>query len=517
MSGNTSTPVAAAAGVLLCTKCQQSISPGDREAFFCSSRNCKKGIHLKCCTGKTVKDADLARQPDTSFPFFCSMCAVKPRNRRNLNESISTAKLDDTVEESILREENTKLKDQNRKLIEKQAKYEDDINQLKIQMDALIAESRRKEDLRANKRLRTDTDETFFHDISGFPSTEALNRTVLEKTTTKSNNKTVIPEVAPSWFAALVDEVKRVSQRVSNIEGRTFNLRNRTPSPRRSSRSRDLKVTSNKVDTNKKTYAEIMANANRNPNTIRLIRVNDDGSRHCKEIMQSIQKDNMCVGEEITRITQKGTCNFSVTCGDAITAEKFEDNMNNKYGDSISITQPTINPPQVKITRLITDITDKNDILEQLLEQNRWMRDIEINADRNYIIMSYDQIEYTNIVLNTNLEGLKKMMEVGKVIFGLKTSRIYENINIFQCKRCQCLGHLHKGCIKEPICRICAKGHLTEQCTSTNLCCYNCKNAIIKSEGKLIIDTKHRASDDRCPQRKRKIEDIKRIISKQKN
>lgn len=531
--GSQSTPLAGGSGLLLCSKCNQSVLPNEREAFFCSRPGCKKSLHLKCCPGKTLKDADNARSADSLLPYFCSLCISRIKNpKRSLNDLLTTSKLDDTLDESIIKEDNAKLRDELQsakemidKLLElqsvqneKQVKQVEEISRMRMQIAAEQAEVIRISEVHARKRSRNDV--SFGPEVSGFagfPSHRILNKTITENDKT-IQNKTVIPDIAPSWLTAITDEIKRLASRVNYLESKQKTTRDRSFSPRKRSKSseRTVKPIINNEVT-KKTYAEIIANSKRNPNTIRLVRVNDEETRHCQEIMKSIQKDNLFIDDDITRITQKGSCNISVQCGDEVTAKKFNDAMVEKYGDAVTITLPKVNLPQVKITRIITDLTNDEEIYNQLISQNRWLSELELNLDRIYKITSYDQAEYTNIVLNTNIEGLKRMMDVGRVIFGLKTSRIYENINLFQCKRCQALGHLHKGCIKDPICRICAKSHLTENCTSTNLCCINCKNVMSKSEGKITIDVRHRASDDVCPQRKRKVTEIKKAFSKQKN
>lgn len=81
-----------------------------------------------------------------------------------------------------------------------------------------------------------------------------------------------------------------VSQRLAKIEERPVYRERKSISPRRRSRSKEPKIQTTRVNKPKQTYAEILAKSNRNPNTIRLIRVNDEDTRHCHEIMQLIQK-----------------------------------------------------------------------------------------------------------------------------------------------------------------------------------------------------------------------------------
>jgi hypothetical protein len=68
----------------------------------------------------------------------------------------------------------------------------------------------------------------------------------------------------------------------------------------------------------------------------------------------------------------------------------------------------------------------------------------------------------------------------------VRVEKLYSAAPTTQCQICQGFGHLETYCRKEPVCRLCAKGHSTKQhrcnsCKSTTSCehlepkCSNCK------------------------------------------
>lgn len=156
---------------------------------------------------------------------------------------------------------------------------------------------------------------------------------------------------------------------------------------------------------------------------------------------------------------------------------------------------------QLKITRLLTDLTDPNEILAQLMDQNIWLRNLSIQIDRIYTIKT-PKIEYTNAIINCDIDTHRQILERGRLLFGLSECRIYEQVNILQCLKCQRFGHFARECTFAASCKICAQDHETKNCTAEQSK-YTCHNCVLENKRNgTKLNTRHTSSDDRCPMRK---------------
>lgn len=487
--------------ILLCSSCHQGIGT-DKRIFECKS--CGAAIHLACAPrGYTEQDIEKLKRPDSILAFYCTKCSYKKKRKAeepiDLDKSFSLA--DSSANEGD--EQITLLKER--------------INE----MDAIISELRRQiaslqgdETNETGKRRRSVANVTFHPDISGIPEvvvTESLPDTHIA----------AIQEIINKAVVSPLNGLNRVLAGVVNRVERIELAFSRTPSlassdnvkPTSRGRSKSPAVSSNGPKKGNspisKTFAEIVAGSTYGPGSIRHIHINC-AEENCQDALMLIQKDQLCASQRVVKIQPKGPSDFSVTCANDESAAKVEAALLAKYRDALTIATPKPVVPQVKITRLITDIDDPNEILLQLVAQNSWLSSLNITADRHYKIHT-ESGSYVNIVITTDLVGQRKLLDIGSVIFGLKQSKIYEYCDINQCKRCQGLGHLARNCKKDVRCRICAGKHETKSCTpDAAVQCANCLDFNIKSKEKL--DVAHRSSDDRCTRRILKIKQIKQTF-----
>lgn len=67
---------------------------------------------------------------------------------------------------------------------------------------------------------------------------------------------------------------------------------------------------------------------------------------------------------------------------DQQSAKNIEDILSNKYKENIRITNPTRRPLMLKITRIQTDLQLTEDIKSQIMEQNKWTRDLLFKLEK---------------------------------------------------------------------------------------------------------------------------------------
>lgn len=454
----------------------------DKNIFTCGT--CKAVLHLKCGPSYyTEKDLDRMRRPDSLLTYTCNSCRTakrKPDPPANMNMSLS-ASLDSELQEFM--SHNQKLKDELADLSAKLSAQNEKIDE----QDAIIAELR-----------RFNGNDTFNPDVSGI----------------------TLP-TPPDDTNVILNELKKLTQSISSLSNRIgiieatggkpvaehirptvdLGIRDfRSKSPVRSSTNKPTEI--------KQSFAEILAQAPVSASSIRHVHINaDDGN--CDTLLTQIQKDNSLAKEKIIRVQHKGPCDFSVTCLNEDAASKLESALNNKYREGITISTPKQTTPQVKITRLMTDVNHEDEILEQLREQNAWLTPLNISAERAYRVTSGD-MSYVNLIVNADIASQRKLLEVGFIIFGVKQSKIFECVDVKQCRRCQGLGHLQRTCQNEYRCRRCAGAHETSACLSDEIDCINC--ILFNTKNTTKVNTGHRASDDRCPCKQAKIKQIKRAF-----
>lgn len=95
----------------------------------------------------------------------------------------------------------------------------------------------------------------------------------------------------------------------------------------------------------------------------------------------------------------------------------------------------------LKLTRIYTALELTEDIKNQIIEQNKWMRDLAFNIDRIYR-MNINGITYRNTIISTSLET--QMLNKGHIIFGLIMCFLHEHVDISQYKNCFRLGHIKR-------------------------------------------------------------------------
>lgn len=219
--------------------------------------------------------------------------------------------------------------------------------------------------------------------------------------------------------------------------------------------------------------------------------------------MEMIQKDNICATLHLESVKKEGKANFTIKCPDAETAKKLEETMKDKYGNKVEVKGVNPATPKVKIIRVPTGITDKDQIKKQLVNRNQWLRDARFNIAEIYTIEVVKH-PYTNIIVETDLLTQRLMLKKGVVIFGFQECRIFEHINVLQCNRCSRYGHFARECFLPANCKKCSESHETKDCV-VNEVINKCHNCILANKRGESYNIRHCVTDDRCPVRMERV------------
>lgn len=106
----------------------------------------------------------------------------------------------------------------------------------------------------------------------------------------------------------------------------------------------------------------------------------------------------------------------------------MENTLSVNYGNKIAITQVKDSNSQVKIIGLETEMSD-TDLILNLKEQNHWLRNTVISVFERFRVPTAKG-SYTNIILNCDLNALKKLVDKGSVICGFEEKKVFEYVSI---------------------------------------------------------------------------------------
>lgn len=120
------------------------------------------------------------------------------------------------------------------------------------------------------------------------------------------------------------------------------------------------------------------------------------------QIQERLAKDNICSDIKVLAIKKKGKNFTTVKCANEEEAQKFEQIINRKYKNEVTITKVNTKKPQIKITNINIDMQE-NTTVELLKEQNYYLENKDISIQRSYIIET-EKRKYKNIIINVDLD-----------------------------------------------------------------------------------------------------------------
>ena len=164
-----------------------------------------------------------------------------------------------------------------------------------------------------------------------------------------------------------------------------------------------------------------------------------------------------------------------------------------------------MNSPSVKLNTItlvgLQKAYDKEEVIRKLVTQNDFLRRFIVRNDitehmKIHIIKPlwnkptvFQAVASISPVLR---EGFRSNKD--KVIIGLTSCKIYDKKQAKRCYNCQEFGHMAKSCptATVPSCGKCGENHRTDQCTSDERNCINCKR-----NG--ALETNHSVFYYKCP------------------
>lgn len=187
-------------------------------------------------------------------------------------------------------------------------------------------------------------------------------------------------------------------------------------------------------------------------------------------------------------------------------AEKALANKYPKYNVSPKSEDQKKLDPKLSISDIHPDVTTKDTLLEELLEDNECIR--ELNGAEKMKVVYFDSADrFAVIQVSAEIrEAIRQNSD--RVYLGLETHRVRDRIHVIQCYHCQEFGHISgskycKSKDSDATCFYCAGSHSSRDCRSKKdrksekIKCSNCAKS--RGHAERSAATTHKASDNLCP------------------
>lgn len=217
---------------------------------------------------------------------------------------------------------------------------------------------------------------------------------------------------------------------------------------------------------------------------------------------------------KIIKISNKSNTNRVIFCETNAEALKLDKLLVSRLSDYIKSSLP-INKLRVKLINAIRGNIDTDTFMNMLCMQN------ELNVNSLRVIESYKitrgKFTYTNLIVEVdNLITFKELIQKGSLSFGLNSIKVFEIIELNQCKKCLKYGHFAQNCRYNEFCRWCGGNHAASVCVNkaSNPKCINCLHLNKKSDLSSYVGYDHVATYDLCPVRLKRVMELKKFLSK---
>jgi hypothetical protein len=164
--------------------------------------------------------------------------------------------------------------------------------------------------------------------------------------------------------------------------------------------------------------------------------------------------------------------------------------------------------PKLTISNLDPEITKADQLLEELLDENKYIKDLVDGSEQMRVVFLDEKKHFAVLQVSTEIRGAIRRHN-DRVQLGLQSHPLRDRIHAVQCYHCQEFGHTSKSTIycnskgSDATCCFCAGKHESKNCQNKRnnktdkIKCANCAKS--KSNAERSSATTHKASDSLCP------------------
>ena len=186
--------------------------------------------------------------------------------------------------------------------------------------------------------------------------------------------------------------------------------------------------------------------------------------------------------------------------------EEAEKALTNKYKVSPKSEDQKKLEPKLTISDLDPDIVSKEELYKEILEENKFIKDID-GANKMKVIFLDKKDNFAVVQVSNEIrEAIRKNGD--RIHLGLQSHHVRDRFHVVQCYHCQEFGHTSgskycKSKDSDPTCCFCAGSHASRECTNkkdnkvNKIKCSNCSKS--RNHIERTSATTHKAWDTLCP------------------
>lgn len=188
-------------------------------------------------------------------------------------------------------------------------------------------------------------------------------------------------------------------------------------------------------------------------------------------------------------VSSKNSNKIVIKCKNNENVDSIHTMLSTAANDMFRVKIEKKNDPLIKVVGVESDLTDYEDIKNEIITKNNLNENLSIEI--KYIYSTKKQTK--TIIMQVNADAYKYLIQEKRIYIGYKRCMIYDEFNMQQCQKCAYFGHSTNKCRNNVKCFKCAGGHLTKDCDKVEIKCINCLMANKKLDNKR--DTNHTANE----------------------
>lgn len=461
-----------------CFGCKKCIHTGN----YVRCAICHKCCHLNCVVPKLSDEVKKSMKKNRLLAFHCPAChaLIAKHQGKITDEFIAHA------------EYNVQINEMNSKQIEDMKK---ELSSLNKHLQKATTERNAIADQvnsRGKRARNEDSSEENMVVIMGIVKQmiESSNKTMetLIKNSEERNNQ----------------QIKLLTAALTSFEERFGNSKN-VESTTVTKVVKDVNVPLKKADS--ELFTEIQFGLNQIGFSLKITFDTTDKKNYDEIIFPAYRNDTVIRTFNLISVAENGN-QFVLTFKSKTDRASAIAYMKEKFGDYVKFERPKEFIPMVKIVGLFARDADSSDLQKMIIESNPAL---QLSNDNFRITQIYNNgiQKGSNAIAQLTLDKFKALMAHGSLLVDTKNCKIYEQLELLHCGKCQKYGHVKKFCKSEEFtCGNCASNHQTTECKDREkLKCINCVNLNNQS-----IKTNHYTSSPACRVRKERIAGIKKFL-----
>ncbi|XP_044575208.1 uncharacterized protein LOC123259016 [Cotesia glomerata] len=168
-------------------------------------------------------------------------------------------------------------------------------------------------------------------------------------------------------------------------------------------------------------------------------------------------------------VTDKDSA-VSVQCKNKVDVTRVKSILSEKLGDKFDVNLQCLKFPKVKVVNVVTEL-DKQNLIDDIYNRNF----LDFDGGFNVLSDHMNKSGKCVLVLELSPEASVSIKANGFFIYvAHQRCRVFDVFDVNLCYKCCRSNHSYKKCSNDVKCAVCAGGHETKSCKSSEFKCLNC-------------------------------------------